>query len=70
MNLSSGWRDQFYTNELGVQKRCHPSTMQRQEATAGLEESEQAGLAMGSRAPALMPKKPMFASSQLPNLCR
>ena len=47
MNLPSRWRDRFYTDEAGIQKIRHPNNVQRQEATVGLGESEQAELALG-----------------------
>lgn len=47
MSLSSRWRDRSHPDEAGIQTMCPPNNMQRQEATAGLGESEQAELALG-----------------------
>lgn len=46
VNLSSRRKDQFCTDETGIQKICHPDNMQRQKVKVRLQDSEQVELAV------------------------
>lgn len=50
VNMSSRGKDQFCTNETGIQKICHSDNTQRQKVKVRLEESEAAELAVDHEA--------------------